>query len=283
VLEISCFYRNEAPALQTLRLIARQPWRHCVTSLRSAHWLASSQYHIRTRRNCRICRCRRRCCCQSSIVIYTVCWCEAFHPTAVRILFQWRQRAKYQWKDVRFPVISPLRVVRGCPVTKCFGCIIRHENRHSCLCWLYRREQRLNTDGFRSEYIFQGKILEIYLYPQNCHASYLKGAFLTDIMGYDRPKLYLKIYTAKMKSWVRHWSWRLWFVCYLRMSSVGKSIEISVVMFYRYFLHWTRREYLVDCFVRWIWTKSTQTSQTVLYSLRKHCRLKTKICLRAKW
>ena len=25
-----------------LRLIARQPWRHCVTSLRSAHWLASS-------------------------------------------------------------------------------------------------------------------------------------------------------------------------------------------------------------------------------------------------
>jgi len=32
----------EAPALHTLRLIARQPWRHCVTSLRSAHWLASS-------------------------------------------------------------------------------------------------------------------------------------------------------------------------------------------------------------------------------------------------
>jgi len=32
----------EAPALHTLRLIARQPWRHCVTSLRSVHWLASS-------------------------------------------------------------------------------------------------------------------------------------------------------------------------------------------------------------------------------------------------
>ena len=32
----------EAPALHTLRLIARQPWRHCVASLRSAHWLASS-------------------------------------------------------------------------------------------------------------------------------------------------------------------------------------------------------------------------------------------------
>ena len=32
----------EAPALHTLRLIARQPWRHRVTSLRSAHWLASS-------------------------------------------------------------------------------------------------------------------------------------------------------------------------------------------------------------------------------------------------
>ena len=32
----------EASALHTLRLIARQPWRHCVTSLRSAHWLASS-------------------------------------------------------------------------------------------------------------------------------------------------------------------------------------------------------------------------------------------------
>jgi len=31
-----------APALHTLRLIAQQPWRHCVTSLRSAHWLASS-------------------------------------------------------------------------------------------------------------------------------------------------------------------------------------------------------------------------------------------------
>jgi len=28
--------------LHTLRLIARQPWRYCVTSLRSAHWLASS-------------------------------------------------------------------------------------------------------------------------------------------------------------------------------------------------------------------------------------------------
>ena len=32
----------EAPALHTLRLIARRLWRHCVTSLRSAHWLASS-------------------------------------------------------------------------------------------------------------------------------------------------------------------------------------------------------------------------------------------------
>ena len=32
----------EAPALRTIRLIVRQPWRHCVTSLRSAHWLASS-------------------------------------------------------------------------------------------------------------------------------------------------------------------------------------------------------------------------------------------------
>ena len=31
----------EAPALHTLRLIARQPWRYCVTSLRSAHWLAN--------------------------------------------------------------------------------------------------------------------------------------------------------------------------------------------------------------------------------------------------
>ena len=32
----------EAPELHTLRLIARQPWRHCITSLCSAHWLASS-------------------------------------------------------------------------------------------------------------------------------------------------------------------------------------------------------------------------------------------------
>jgi len=31
-----------APALHTLRLIAWQPWRHCVSSLRSTHWLASS-------------------------------------------------------------------------------------------------------------------------------------------------------------------------------------------------------------------------------------------------
>jgi len=29
--------------------------------------------------------------------------------------------------------------------------------------------------------------------------------FLTDIICYDRLKLYLKIYTPKMKSWVRHW------------------------------------------------------------------------------
>ena len=36
--------RNRADhyILHTLRLIARQPWRNCVTSLRSAHWLASS-------------------------------------------------------------------------------------------------------------------------------------------------------------------------------------------------------------------------------------------------
>jgi len=27
----------EAPALHTLRLIAWQPWRHCVSSLHSAH------------------------------------------------------------------------------------------------------------------------------------------------------------------------------------------------------------------------------------------------------
>jgi len=32
----------EAPVLHTLGLIARQPWRHCVTSLLSAHGLASS-------------------------------------------------------------------------------------------------------------------------------------------------------------------------------------------------------------------------------------------------
>jgi len=35
-------YTTEAPALHRLRFIARQPWRHCVTSLRSVHWLASS-------------------------------------------------------------------------------------------------------------------------------------------------------------------------------------------------------------------------------------------------
>jgi len=32
----------EVTALHTLRLIVWQPWCHCVTSLRSAHWLASS-------------------------------------------------------------------------------------------------------------------------------------------------------------------------------------------------------------------------------------------------
>jgi len=29
----------EAPALHTLRLIARHPWRYCITSRRSADWL----------------------------------------------------------------------------------------------------------------------------------------------------------------------------------------------------------------------------------------------------
>ena len=34
--------RWKAHVLHTLRLVARQPWRHSVTSLRSTHWFASS-------------------------------------------------------------------------------------------------------------------------------------------------------------------------------------------------------------------------------------------------
>jgi len=50
----------EARALQTLRLIARQPWRHCVTSLRSAHWLASS---LKLVVRCPVSRWWPSCCC----------------------------------------------------------------------------------------------------------------------------------------------------------------------------------------------------------------------------
>ena len=40
------------------RLIARQPWRHCVTSLRSAHWLASS---LKLAARCFVSRCWPSC------------------------------------------------------------------------------------------------------------------------------------------------------------------------------------------------------------------------------
>jgi len=35
-----------------------------------------------------------------------------------------------------------------------------------------------------------------YLYPQNCHEK-REDIFLTDMIGYDRLKLYLKIYAPK--------------------------------------------------------------------------------------
>jgi len=83
----------EAPALHTLRLIARQPWRHCVTSLRSAQWLASS---LKLAALCRVNGCWPSCytivlsvltviCCFYVILCYlyfilplTVCCCSFF-------------------------------------------------------------------------------------------------------------------------------------------------------------------------------------------------------------
>jgi len=56
----------EAPAFHTLRLIARQPWRHCVTSLRSAHWLASS---LKLAARCPVSRCWPSCFTTSYVVI----------------------------------------------------------------------------------------------------------------------------------------------------------------------------------------------------------------------
>ena len=47
----------EAPALHTLRLIVRQAWCHCVTSL-SAHWLASS---LKFAARCPVSGCWRSC------------------------------------------------------------------------------------------------------------------------------------------------------------------------------------------------------------------------------
>jgi len=55
----------EAPALHTLRLIAQQSWRHCVTSLRSAHWLASS---LKLAAHCPVIGCWPSCC--SSLMDY---------------------------------------------------------------------------------------------------------------------------------------------------------------------------------------------------------------------
>jgi len=48
----------KAPVLHTLRLIAWQPWRHCVTSLHSAHWLASS---LKSAARCPVSRCWPSC------------------------------------------------------------------------------------------------------------------------------------------------------------------------------------------------------------------------------
>jgi len=47
--------------------------------------------------------------------------------------------------------------------------------------------------------------------------------FLTDIIGYDRLKLYLKIYILKMKSWLRHW-------CYF----FTVSMQICVYQFHSF-------------------------------------------------
>jgi len=48
----------EAPALHTLRLIVRQTWRHCVTSLHSAHRFASS---LKLAARCPVRRCWPSC------------------------------------------------------------------------------------------------------------------------------------------------------------------------------------------------------------------------------
>jgi len=57
--DTSASSRLEAPALHTLRLIARRPWRHCVSSLRWAHWLASS---LKLASRCPVSGCWPSCC-----------------------------------------------------------------------------------------------------------------------------------------------------------------------------------------------------------------------------
>jgi len=49
---------KSAAALHTLGLIVWQPWHHCVTSLRLAHWLASS---LKLVARCPVSRCWPSC------------------------------------------------------------------------------------------------------------------------------------------------------------------------------------------------------------------------------
>ena len=63
---------KEASALHTLRLIARQPWRHCVTSLCLAYWLVSS---LKLAARCPVSGCWPSCCfrCRWMFSVASVC------------------------------------------------------------------------------------------------------------------------------------------------------------------------------------------------------------------
>jgi len=63
--------RIGSPALHTLRLIARQPWRHCITSLRSAHWLASN---LKLGAHCPVSGCWPSCCCWNQFKLIPLAW-----------------------------------------------------------------------------------------------------------------------------------------------------------------------------------------------------------------
>jgi len=67
--------------LHTLGLIARQPWRHCVTSLRSAHWLAS---HLKLAAHCPVSGCWPSCYFWGLLTL-SLFWRNQSRSTTVRV------------------------------------------------------------------------------------------------------------------------------------------------------------------------------------------------------